>query len=356
MPTLKTSDLDTPLITVDLDRVESNVRRMQESCDDRGLAFRPHIKTHKLPQIARMQLDAGAVGIACQKVGEAEVMAEAGIADIMITFPIIGESKVRRLAGLAKAVSLSTVADSDAGVHGLSAGLAAEGATAGLLVECDTGFGRTGVQTPEQAAELAQLADGLPGLRFAGLMTYPTLAGTAEWIARARGLIEGRGLAVGRVSGGGTPTAFAGLEGGQVTELRAGTYVYGDRACMANDTVPLEACALLVRATVVSRPTAGRAILDAGSKALTSDPPGGAERLTGYGMLLEHPQAEIYRLSEEHGHVDVSRCPAPPEIGDVVSILPNHACATVNLYDTVLVHRGPTRVEVWPVAARGRMA
>jgi len=125
MPTLSTSDLDTPLITVDFDRVESNVRRMQESCDGRGLAFRPHIKTHKLPQIARMQLDAGAVGIACQKVGEAEVMAEAGIGDIMITFPIIGSSKVRRLAGLAKTVSLSTVADSTAGVRGLSAGLAA---------------------------------------------------------------------------------------------------------------------------------------------------------------------------------------------------------------------------------------
>jgi D-serine deaminase-like pyridoxal phosphate-dependent protein len=351
---LHTAEFETPVLTVDLDRVEQNIGRMQESCDRRGLAFRPHIKTHKMPEIARMQLEAGAAGIACQKVGEAEVMAEAGIRDIMVTFPIIGAGKVRRLARLASRVSLSTVGDSETGIRGLSEGLAAEGAEAGLLVECDTGFGRTGVQTPEEAAGLAALVDELPGLRFAGLMTYPTLPGTAEWIARARALIDERGLAVDRVSGGGTPTAFDGLEDGQVTELRAGTYVYGDRSCVANGTVPLDSCALLVRATVVSRPTAGRAILDAGTKSLTSDHAVSAE-VTGYGLMLEHPEAELYGLSEEHGHVDVSRCARPPEIGDVVSIVPNHACVTVNLYDTVLVHRSDSRVGVWPVAARGRV-
>jgi D-serine deaminase-like pyridoxal phosphate-dependent protein len=345
-------DADTPALTVDLDSVERNIERMQSACDRRGLAFRPHIKTHKLPEIAHMQLRAGAVGIACQKLGEAEVMAAAGVADIMITFPIIGAGKAARLARLAQAVRLSAVADSPEGVRGLSDALAAEGAEADLLVECDTGFGRTGVQSPEEAADLATLAASLPGLRFAGLMTYPTLAGTAAWIGRARALLEQRGMAVDRVSGGGTPTAYDGLEGGEVTELRAGTYVYGDRSCVANGSVPLETCALLVRATVVSRPTPGRAILDAGSKALTSDPAVGAE-VPGYGLVIEHPSAEIYALSEEHGHVDVSRCDKPPAIGDVVSILPNHACVTVNLYDAVLVHRSGEPVGTWPVAARG---
>jgi D-serine deaminase-like pyridoxal phosphate-dependent protein len=347
-------EADTPALLVDLDRVERNIQRMQDACDRRGLAFRPHIKTHKLPQIAHMQLRAGAVGIACQKLGEAEVMADAGVSDIMLTFPIIGSSKAARLARLAQRVDLSTVADSRVGLDGLSAALAQHGAHAGVLVECDTGFGRTGVQSAEEAAELAELAASLPGLRFAGLMTYPTQAQTAEWIARACAVLAERGLRVDRVSGGGTPTAYDELEGGQVTELRAGTYVYGDRSCVANGTVPLDSCAALVRATVVSRPTAGRAILDAGSKALTSDGAIGAD-VTGFGFVLEHPQAEIYGLSEEHGHVDVSRCEQPPQIGDVVSILPNHACVTTNLYDSVLVHRSGEQVAVWPVAARGRV-
>jgi|tagenome__1003787_1003787.scaffolds.fasta_scaffold20965492_3 D-serine deaminase-like pyridoxal phosphate-dependent protein len=345
-------EADTPALLVDLDRVERNIERMQSACERRGLAFRPHIKTHKLPQIAHMQLRAGAAGVACQKLGEAEVMADAGVADIMLTFPIIGAVKASRLARLAERVRLSTVADSEVGVRGLSQALAEHGGEVDLLVECDTGFGRTGVQSPDDAADLAELAASLPGLRFAGLMTYPTQAQTAEWIARARAALAERGLQAQRVSGGGTATAFDELEGGEVTELRAGTYVYGDRACVANGTVPLDSCAAVVRATVVSRPTAGRAILDAGSKALTSDPAAGAD-VAGFGLVIEHPEAEIYRLSEEHGHVDVSRCERPPRIGDVVSVLPNHACVVTNLYDDVVVHRSGVLEGVWPVAARG---
>ena len=188
--------------------------------------------------------------------------------------------------------------------------------------------------------------------RFGGLMTYPTLPGSGEWLRRAREAIERTGLQVERISGGGTPNARHTHEIDEVTEVRVGTYVYGERACIANGSVPLEDCALTVVATVVSRPTSERAIIDAGSKTLTSDP---AEGATGFGLLLEHPEAEIYRLNEEHGFVDVSRCDPRPEVGDVVTIVPNHACGTTNVHDDVVVHRTGVVVGTWPVAARGKI-
>jgi D-serine deaminase-like pyridoxal phosphate-dependent protein len=220
-----------------------------------------------------------------------------------------------------------------------------------MLVDCDTGFGRTGVQTPQAAGELAAYAAGLPGLRVRGLATYPTTRESGAWLEMACDELTRRGLDVDWVSGGGTPGARATHEVPVVTELRAGTYVYGDRACVADGSVALEDCALYILTTIVSRPTADRAIVDAGSKALSSDY---ATATTGFGYLLEHPEAEIVKLSEEHGWVDVSRCDPRPELGDVVTILPNHCCAAVNLFDEVVVHRGGVVEDVWPVAARGR--
>lgn len=353
MPVEITS-LDTPAPTVDLDAVERNIRRMQGYCDEHGLDFRPHIKTHKLPAIAHMQVRAGAVGIACQKLGEAEVMEAAGLRDILVTFPLVGASKAERLAALAGEATLSAVGDSETVARGLSAALAREGVEVGFLVECDTGFRRTGVQTPAAAAELAALVDSLPGLRFEGLMTYPTVAESGPWLRAAREAIEARGLRVNRVSAGGTPTFFTNHDVGEVTEVRAGTYVYGDRSCIANGSVPLEDCALRIRAMVVSRPTADRAIFDCGSKTLTNDP---AEEASGggHGLVVEYPEARVYALSEEHGHVDVSAYRRGPEVGEVVTIVPNHACGCTNLHDEVVVHRGGRVVGVWPVAARGKI-
>jgi D-serine deaminase-like pyridoxal phosphate-dependent protein len=192
----------------------------------------------------------------------------------------------------------------------------------------------------------------LPGLRFAGLMTYPTLDGTGAWLRAAREAVEGMGLSVECVSGGGTASARTTHEIGEITEIRAGTYVYGDRTCIANGTVPLEHCALHVLATVVSRPTRERVIVDAGTKTLTSDP---ATDSPGFGTILNRPEATIYQLNEEHGYVDVSRCPEPPEIGEKLTIVPNHACGTTNMHDEALVHRGDRVIGVWPVAARGKV-
>lgn len=344
-------ELETPTLVVDLDRVERNIASLQRYCDDHGLKLRPHVKTHKLPQLARAQVAAGAVGIACQKVGEAEVMAEAGLDDILVTFPIVGGRKAERLAALARDVRISALADSPEVLAGLSLAADTAGVEIDVLVDCDTGFGRTGVQTPRAATELARQAAALPGLRLRGLATYPTVAACGPWLEEARDELLRTGLEIDWVSGGGTPGARTTHEVAVVTELRAGTYVYGDRACAADGSVPLESCALHVVATVVSRPTPERAIVDAGSKALTSDLAAG---VTGYGFLLEHPEAEIVKLSEEHGWVDVGRCARPPEIGELVTILPNHACAAVNLYDEIVVHRSGVVADVWPVAARGR--
>jgi D-serine deaminase-like pyridoxal phosphate-dependent protein len=326
------SELDTPVLTADLDAVERNIARMQRYCDEHGLALRPHIKTHKLPEIARLQLAAGAHGITCQKLGEAEVFAAAGFDDILLSFPLIGEQKIARLRALAERARVCVAVDSDEGAAAL------DGVDVDVLVECDTGFGRTGVQTPEEAARLAGRV-----ARFRGFMTYPTPPGTAEWLGRALDLVGD----VDCISVGGTPTARTVHELGVATELRVGTYVYGDRACIANGSVPVEDCALRVLATVVSAPAPGRAILDAGSKALTSDLAAGAD---GYGLLLEHPEAGVYKLNEEHGYVAVSA-----RIGDRVSVVPNHACGTVNMYDEIVLHRGGEVVDTLRIEARGKL-
>jgi D-serine deaminase-like pyridoxal phosphate-dependent protein len=343
---------DTPYASVDLDAVERNIERMQRYCDSHQIAFRPHVKTHRLPAIAHRQIRAGAVGITCQKIGEAAAMVAAGIEDVLLTYPVLGEAKLERLRGLARLARISIAADSAEIATGLSRTFASSGTQLDFLVECDTGLARTGVQTPEQALELARLVDGLPGLRFAGLMTYPTGPATEPFFATAKKLIEGAGLEVGTLSGGGTADALRSHELANLTELRAGTYVFGDRGCIANGSVALEDCALRVHATVVSRPTPTRAILDAGSKVLTTDPVE-ADGVSGYGLLVERPGALVDELFEEHARVELSPEEPPLEVGEIVSIVPNHACGTTYMQPEVLAHRGDAVVGWWPVSGRG---
>jgi D-serine deaminase-like pyridoxal phosphate-dependent protein len=343
---------DTPYASVDLDLVARNIERMQTYSDAHDLSLRPHVKTHKLPAIAHMQVAAGAVGITCQKVAEAAAMIASGIDDVLIAYPVYGEAKLERLCGLARQARISVAADSQLVANALSAAAAHHGVTVGFLVECDTGLARTGVQSAREAVELARLVDRLPGLVFAGLMTYPTGPDAPRILGDARTAIESHGLNVRRISGGGTAQAFSTHQSGVISELRAGTYIYGDRACVANGSVPLEHCALRVHATVVSRPTATRAILDAGSKTLTTDPVE-APGLTGYGVILERPGAEIDELFEEHARVRLAPTEPPLEIGDLVTIIPNHACGTTNMQNEVFAHRSGKPVGWWPVAARG---
>jgi len=346
---MRIDELETPVPVVDLDRLEANIFRLQAFLDKHRIANRPHIKTHKIPAIAQMQVDAGAVGITCQKLSEAEVMANAGLTDIFLPYNIIGESKLRRLMALAGKITLSVTADSEFVVRGLSDAALRAGLTLTVLVECDTGARRCGAQSPQQAADLARLIVALPGLRFGGLMTYPTNDSLDDFVCATRALLVKDRLAIERVSGGGTPTMWQAHTHPELTEHRAGIYVYGDRLTLGSGAVRPEDCALLVLTTVVSRPTPERGIVDAGSKTLSSDLHG----LDGYGYICEYPAAKIYALSEEHGHVDFSACPRKPEIGERLSIIPNHCCAVTNLFDEVVGARDGQVEVTWRVAARG---
>lgn len=344
---MRIDELETPVPIVDIDRLEGNISRLQAYLDEHGIANRPHIKTHKIPEIAQMQMDAGAIGITCQKVSEAEVMADAAFKDIFIPYNIIGESKLTRLMSLAKKITVSVTADSAYVIRGLSEAAQQAGLTLTVLIECDSGAHRCGVQSPQEAAELARLINQLPNLHFGGLMTYPTSEQTDEFVRQTRKLVAGDGLQIERVSGGGTPTMWQVHK--EVTEHRAGIYVYGDRLTLRSGAVTLDTCALKVHTTVVSRPTPDRGILDAGSKSLSSDLHG----LDGYGYICEYPEAKLYALSEEHGHADFSACERKPEIGERVTIIPNHCCTVTCMFDEVVGARNGEVEVVWQVKARG---
>lgn len=350
------TDLDTPAVTIDLDIMEDTIRRAQAYYDQHGIAFRPHIKTHKIPAIAHKQLEAGAVGITCQKVGEAEVMVAAGIKDILIPYNIMGAQKLERLCRLAKQARMSVCVDSEYTARGISEAATREGVVVYLEIECDTGAKRAGVQSPQEAADLAHIIASLPGVKFQGWMTYPTTKETAAFFEAATRLIEADGLRAVVRSGGGSPNMWNAHQAlPTVNEYRAGTYVYGDRNCVAAGVATWDNCAMRVHMTVVSRPNADRAMLDGGSKTLTNDPVSGG--LKGYGRIVEYPDAVIYQQSEEHGHVDLSTCPPDkrPQIGERITVIPNHACATTNMHDEVVgVRQGKVEV-IWPVLARGKI-
>lgn len=341
---------DTPVVTIDLDIMERNIRRMQALCDECGVSLRPHIKTHKTPEIARAQLAAGGRGVTCQTVGEAEVMAAAGIDDILITYNVLGESKLRRLRALAERARLSVVCDNETVARALSSAFADAGTPLSVLVECDANAGRNGVQSPKEAAELAALIDAVPGLRFAGLMFYPINEHTGSFAAAAIAELKTSGLSCEVVSTGGTPSAPKLRSVPQATEHRAGAYIFNDRNHVAKGWATLDECAMRIRATVVSRPAPDGAILDAGSKTLSSDIFAGLE---GYGEIIEYPDAILASLSEEHGVVDLSRCSRKPEVGEIVTIIPNHTCVVTNLHDRLIGVRGGRVETVWRVAARG---
>ncbi len=349
-------DYGTPAVVVDLDRVERNIARLQEACDAAGLVNRPHIKTHKSPAIARMQVEAGARGITCQKLGEAEVMAEGGLDDILISYNILGEHKLGRLGRLLGGGTRVTVAvDNPVTVEGLPRAAAIAGRDLAVVVECDTGRRRAGVETPGEAVALARDIAGRPGLAFAGLMLYAPEDGveaTQRFLDEARAGLREAGLEAGIVSNGGTPNLkhLGRIEG--VTEHRAGTYVFNDRMMVAGGAATLDDVALHVVATVVSRAGPERGILDAGSKTLTADTGGG---LDGHGLILEHPQARIARFAEEHGFLDLAACNDRPAVGDVVRIVPNHVCVVVNMVDRLVATRGGEIVGEIAVAARGRL-
>ncbi|MBN9040356.1 MAG: alanine racemase [Rhizobiales bacterium 62-47] len=347
-------DYGTPAAVIDMDRVERNIARIQAACDAAGVTNRPHIKTHKSPELAKLQIAAGARGITCQKLGEAEVMADAGIDNILISYNLLGDEKMARLGALRRRIDVTVAADNPVVVADLTKAATIAGRLLPVVVECDTGRKRAGVETSAEAVALARQIAASPGLTFAGFMMYPTESGWAEaqaFLDDAMAGIRTDGLEATIVSTGGTPNLknLGQLRG--ATEHRPGTYIYNDRMQVAAGVATWDDCALQIYATVVSRAGPDRGILDAGSKTLTADTGG----LDGYGLILEHPEAKIARFAEEHGFLDLSRSNTRPNIGDVVRIVPNHVCVVVNMLDEVVMVRGDEIVGVLPVAARGKL-
>ncbi|MBI3943162.1 MAG: D-TA family PLP-dependent enzyme [Chloroflexi bacterium] len=359
-------DLDTPALVVDLDILEHNIQRLAEYCRQHGLKQRPHAKTHKTPAIAHKQLAAGAQGITVAKLGEAEVMADAGITDILIAYPIVGPSKLQRLARLACQAEIAVALDDVAVAQGISAAAQDAGHTIGVLIEQDTGMGRTGLAESAAIVRLAQQLADLPGLLFRGTLAYPgrawvapgekdvILQQEASLLQASATALEQAGLAATIISGGSTPTAFEYHRFPVVNEIRAGNYVFNDFQGVSAGFCRLDDCALRVITTVVSAPTATRATVDAGSKTFTSDVLAHG-RKKGYGYIVEYPEVYLKTLTEEHGVLYLDETSHSFKIGERVTIIPNHGCTTLNMFDTLVGVRGG-RVEVsWPVAGRGKI-
>ena len=352
---MKIDNLDTPVVLIDREIAERNILGFQKYCLQNGLQLRPHIKTHKLVEFAQFQVTAGAVGINCQKIGEAEVMAAHGLDDILVTYNIIGKNKLARLLALStKVAKLAVTADSDSTIQGLSATFAKAAQPLEVLVECDTGMGRCGVQSPEEAAFLATRISKLPGITFAGLMTYPAKGHTLAvqtFMEQTTTILSGLGLACLTITNGGSTDMWQAHKAPIITEYRVGTYIYNDRSLVTANTCDWTDCALSVLTTVVSVPAPGRAIIDAGSKALSSDLMG----QVGHGYVVDHPEIGIVVLSEEHGHLQYPKEAKGLEIGQLLRVIPNHACVVSNLVDEVVFVRDNTVEKTVSVAARGRI-
>jgi D-serine deaminase-like pyridoxal phosphate-dependent protein len=357
-------DLETPAVLVDLDVLERNVARMAERARSHGVALRPHAKTHKTVEIARLQMAAGAVGLTVAKTSEAEVFADAGVGDLFVAYPVVGADKARRLLALSDRVRLAVGADSVEGAATLAGAFHGAGRRLDVLLKIDVGLHRVGVGPVAAPATAARVAD-LPGLRLRGIFTHGGHAygeesphGVAE-VARSEGqvmsevaaAIRALGLAIETVSVGSTPTAAGSMAVAGVTECRPGNYVFHDLSQVSLGTCALQDCAMTIVATVVSAPVPGRAVVDAGTKTLSSDPL--RPRALGHGLVLGR-KSRLDRLSEEHGVIEV----APDErflVGERVRIVPNHACVVSNLHDRLFAVRGDEVVSELAVAARGRV-
>jgi D-serine deaminase-like pyridoxal phosphate-dependent protein len=352
-------DLDTPATLVDLDRLERNIRDWQSVMDRCGVGFRPHAKTHKVPEIALMQIAAGARGIVCAKVSEAEPFADAGVRDICIAFPVFGETKWRRIAEIAKrGVRVTVNCDNETAARGLSRAAVEAGVALHLQIDVDTGLHRGGLAAHDTSAigHLARTIEALPGVEFDGITTFRTTGFEGAPAPPEAGRQEGATLVeiaerlrdadveVRQVTAGSTPTGRWVAEVAGITEVRAGTYVFNDLMQRGLGTADEEQLALSVLCTVVSHNAPGRLTIDGGSKTFSGDvSPTYASRAADRPIVVE-------RLSEEHG---VARTDADVRLGEKIRFIPYHVCTCVNMTDEIVGIRGDRVEVVWPVRARG---
>jgi D-serine deaminase-like pyridoxal phosphate-dependent protein len=374
---MRVADLDTPAFVIDLRVLEQNVQQMADHARQFGVALRPHAKTHKTVEVARMQFQAGAVGLTLAKIGEVEALLDAAAAtgdplpltDVLLAFPIVGRPKLGRLFDLAERLTVTVALDSADAASQLGAAAVEHGAQLGILIEVDTGGRRCGTLPGEPTLELARHIASTPGLLLRGIMTheghaYAASPDTLRDVSQEAGRVmvelsrtlRADGHEVPVVSVGSTPSARHIAEVPGVTEVRPGTYVFQDYNQVRLGVASVDDCAGTVQATVIARPAPDRAIVDAGTKAVASDRNMIVVEREGYGLVKGQPGWFFARASEEHGvllrqddgHADDLR------VGDRVELIPNHICPAVNLYDRLYVQRDGEVLGTWDVAARGR--
>ena len=358
--------METPCAIVDLDRLSANLDRMASYTVLHGLRLRPHVKTHKSPQIAAQQLRMGAIGLSCATPRELEVMSDVS-SDLLLAYPLLGAARLSRVLSLPAEVRLTVALDSMIAIDQLAHTARAVDRPVDVYIEVDLGMHRVGVQSADEALALALHVQSKPPLVFAGLTFYPghirehiddqqaPLDRLRADVGALLDRFEAAGVGVRTVSGGSTPAAWRMHEITGVTEVRPGTYVYNDRTTAAVGACGWDDCALTVLGTVVSTAVPGQAVVDTGSKALGREPMRGVDG-EGFGALLDRPEVIVQRMSEEHGILDLTRTDWRPKVGDQVRIVPNHVCIVVHLNDTIHGVRGEQVETSWPVSARGREA
>ncbi len=356
--------LPTPAVVIDLDIVEKNIDEMLKGAEKAHIRHRPHIKTHRSGYLAEMQVRAGCIGITAAKLGEAEAMAKAGIKDIFVAYPIIGEDKLERLFRLSGQIRISSAVNSYIGAEALSSYFEKAGAKADVLIEVDGGLNRGGIKPGKDTLGFARRIRDLKGIRIRGLMYYGGLAynshNTEEIRTYARQerdilvetaqMLEKGGIPIETLSAGSSFTGKVPEEMEGITEIRSGHYIFNDCGQIDVGLAEEGQCALRVVSTVVSKPDAHVVIADVGTKSLTSDM---CHYRKGYGQIVGHPGLEIYALNEEHAFI---RCEAenPLQIGEKIEIIPNHACVVTNLVDEAYGFRGGTFDRMIPIDARGK--
>lgn len=353
----------TPAAIVDLDRMEANLDRMAAYVRRHGLGLRPHTKTHKAPGLAAEQIRRGAIGLTVAQLHEAQVMGDVS-PDILLAHPPVGAPKLRRLFALPAGLHLTVALDSAAALDALAQAAGAHGRDIGVLIELDLGMRRVGIADIAEAVRLCQRCSRLDGVTWRGIMFYPghirehvtqqdeALARVDAALQSALTALGDAGLTPAVVSAGSTPAAYASHRIRGLTEIRPGTYIYNDRTTAEIGACTWNECAYTVLATVISTAVPGQAVVDAGSKALFREELRGSAA-AGFGALLDRPEVVVKGMSEEHGLLDLSRTDWQPRIGEIVRIVPNHVCVSVNLHDTVWGVRGDRIERRWSVPARG---
>jgi len=362
---MKVNEISTPAVVLDLDVMNHNLIRMATYCRRYGISLRPHTKTHKTVEVAKLQLELGAIGLTVAKVGEAEVMSNTDATEILVAHPIIGDEKLRRLAKVAETTEVIVAVDSLQIATSLSRIARECRCRFGVVVEFDSGAKRCGVAAGSECAELGNAVRQLPNIKLHGVMTYfgSVWGDEAERVAETRhsalhvnetiDAFRSARLPLTMVSAGSTPAAeMCHLVPG-ITEIRPGTYVFNDLNTYYQGLCTLDDCAVRVVTTVVSTAVSGRVVVDAGSKTFSSDVLSAGPR-DGYGQVTENERATLSKLNEEHGYIvapDLARF----SVGQVLTVIPNHVCTCINMHDEVFLSRSGEIVGSWKVGARGKV-